>query len=233
MFTGIIAALGTVAALEARGGDVRLRIRSADLDWSDVSLGDSIATNGVCLTATDVTTHGFWADVSVETLTHTTIKQWVVGTPVNLEKALTPQSRLGGHIVSGHVDGLGTVTERIADARSERWTFSAPPALARYIAQKGSITIDGTSLTVNTVTDAQCSERAGENSEVKFSVNIVPHTAEKTIINSYGVGTEVNLEVDLIARYLERLMAGEHQRPSESQAKTLSQGFLAEHGFLK
>ncbi len=221
MFTGIIESLGKVAALEQKGGDVRLYIRAPNWSWKDVTLGDSIATNGVCLTAVDLPGDGFWADVSVETLTHTSIKHWKTGTAVNLEKALMPTSRLGGHIVSGHVDGVGKVLERKPDGRSERFTFEMPSALSRYVAHKGSITIDGTSLTVNTV------------SGCTFSVNIVPHTMEKTVIGGYKADTEVNLEVDVIARYLERLLKGESLQSESGESSNLSQAFLAEHGFLK
>lgn len=197
MFTGIIQAVGEVADLQSRGGDVRLRIRAGRLDLGDVALGDSIAVNGVCLTAVDLPGDGFAADVSRETLSLTSLGRLRPGSPVNLEKALTLATRLGGHLVSGHVDGLGRVLERHDDARSVRFRMKAPDELARYIAHKGSITVDGTSLTVNAV-DGSC-----------FELNIVPHTLKETIMGGYAVGTEVNLEVDLIARYLERLLLGE------------------------
>lgn len=219
MFTGIVETVGDIVALERRGGDVRLQVRAPALDWSDVALGDSIATNGVCLTAVVLTGDGFAADVSVETLSLTTVGTWKPGSRVNLEKALTPQSRLGGHIVSGHVDGMGEVVDRQPDARSERFTLRAPKALAKYIAHKGSITIDGTSLTVNKV-----------NGDL-FELNIVPHTLERTIIGGYRSGTPVNLEVDVIARYLERLLMGE--RAAEATNAGLSESFLAENGYLK
>ncbi len=217
MFTGIIEAVGQVAALERKGRDLRLYVRASEWQWQDVSLGDSIATNGVCLTAIELPGDGFWADVSVETLNHTTIGQWQIGTPVNLEKALMPTSRLGGHIVSGHVDGQGEVLRRQPDARSERFEIQMPESLARYVAQKGSITIDGISLTVNSVTESV------------FSVNIVPHTLAKTVMGHYQAGTAVNLEVDVLARYLERLLQG--SRPTEDSP--LTSAFLAEHGFMK
>lgn len=222
MFTGIIEALGRVEAVEARGGDVRLRIASAQLDWTDVALGDSIATNGICLTVVELPGEGFVADVSQETLQMTTLGRWRSGQQVNLEKALTPSSRLGGHIVSGHVDGVGQVTERSSDARSERFTLRAPAPLAKYIAHKGSITVDGTSLTVNKVTGAE------------FELNIVPHTLGHTIFDSYRVGVEVNLEVDVLARYLERLLLGEQAASQSSDTQNpLSEAFLAQHGYLK
>ncbi len=218
MFTGIIEAIGTIAAMENRGGDMRLTVSSPDLDWSDVGLGDSIATNGVCLTVVDLPSQAFVADVSIETLDLTAVGLWKVGSRVNLEKALTPQTRLGGHIVSGHVDGLGEIISREVDARSERFKIRAPKALAKYIAHKGSITIDGTSLTVNQVNGDE------------FDLNIVPHTLANTIMGSYKSGTQVNLEVDVIARYLERLLMGEQAAVKNA---TISEAFLAEHGFLK
>jgi riboflavin synthase len=197
MFTGIIEAIGEVVVCEPRGGDVRLRVKSSDLDFSDVQLGDSIATNGVCLTVVGLPGDGYVADVSAESLAMTTISDWSTGTLVNLERALTPKTRLGGHMVSGHVDDVGEVVSRHPDARSEQVRIRAPKALAKYIAHKGSITVDGTSLTVNKVEGAE------------FALNIVPHTLEKTVIGSYQPGTRVNLEVDVIARYLERLLLGD------------------------
>lgn len=197
MFTGIVEAVGEVAVCEPRGGDVRLRIKTNDLELADLQLGDSVSTNGVCLTVVELPGDGYVADVSSETLSLTTIGDWSVGTPVNLERALTPQTRMGGHLVSGHVDGIGEVVSRHPDARSERFRLRAPRELAKYIAHKGSITVDGTSLTVNKVEGAE------------FELNIVPHTLEKTVIGTYKPGTRVNLEVDLIARYLERLLQGD------------------------
>lgn len=197
MFTGIVEAVGEVAACEEKGGDLRLRIKTNDLGMSDIALGDSISTNGVCLTVVELPGDGYVADVSAETLSLTTVGDWGVGTKVNLEKALTPQTRMGGHMVSGHVDGIGEVVSRHPDARSERFRLRAPRELAKYIAHKGSITVDGTSLTVNKVEGAE------------FELNIVPHTLEKTVMDTYKAGTRVNLEVDLIARYLERLLLGE------------------------
>lgn len=196
MFTGIVEGIGSVVATEPRGGDLRLVIEAGTLALDAVQLGNSIAVNGICLTVVEFDTQRFAADVSVETLDHTTAGSWQVGTRVNLEQALTPQHRLGGHIVSGHVDGVGEVLARHSDARSERFRLRAPLALARYIAAKGSITLDGTSLTINAVDGAE------------FEINIVPHTLTHTIIGGYQPGTRVNLEVDVIARYLERLLWG-------------------------
>ena len=194
MFTGIIQAVGEVAAIEQTGGDVKLRIKTGTLPLEDVHLGDSIATNGVCLTVTELPGDGYWADVSTETLSLTSLKSTVVVIAVNLEKSLTPTTALGGHLVSGHVDGLGRVVGLTRDARSWRVSIEAPSDLARYIAQKGSICVDGTSLTVNAVEGA------------RFELNIIPQTWEETVFSGYALGSEVNLEVDVIARYLERLL---------------------------
>src|SRR5690606_4056208 len=214
MFTGIIEATGQIASLQPRGGDVRgqvstgrldlgewqprgcdvrVQVRTGKLDLGDVKLGDSIAVNGVCLTVVELPGDGFWADVSQETMRRSAFTQLKVGSRVNLEKALTATTRLGGHLVSGHVDGVGQVLSREDEARSVRFRIEAPAELARYIAQKGSITVDGTSLTVNGVDGAV------------FDLNIVPHTLQETIMGDYQPGTRVNLEVDVIARYLERL----------------------------
>lgn len=197
MFTGIILAIGEVAAIEHRAGDCRFKIDTGKLSLTDVVLGDSIAVNGVCLTAVELGPRYFCADVSNETLSRTLLNIATVGTPVNLELALTPSTRMGGHIVSGHVDGIGKIIEKKADGRSFRFKFQAPDNLAKYIAEKGSICINGISLTVNEVNGAV------------FSVNIVPHTLKETTLGSAVVGTQVNLEVDLLARYMERLMQGE------------------------
>jgi riboflavin synthase len=219
MFTGIVETTGTLTSMTPGEGDYRLRIDTADLSLADVHEGDSIAVNGVCLTATAVHKDGFSADVSVETLEHTTLGELKPGSALNLEKALTPDSRLGGHLVSGHVDGVGAVVELRPEARSWHIEVSAPDELARYIARKGSITVDGISLTVNEVTGA------------RFALNIVPHTREVTSMKHWQPGTRVNLEVDIIARYLERLLLGE--KAAQPDAGGLSKAFLAEHGFLK
>ena len=221
MFTGIIEALGTVVDTQPLGADLRLRIATGALDLNDVKLGDSIAVNGVCLTVTELPGDGFWADVSRETLVHTEFELLRPGMRVNLEKALMPTSRLGGHIVSGHVDGIGEVLERSQEGRSIRFKVRAPEALLRYIAPKGSITVDGVSLTVNAVDGTA------------FWLNIVPHTLDETLINDYSVGHRVNLEVDLIARYLERLLSGaQTDIQDESQSAGLTRALLAEHGFV-
>ncbi|RRQ21130.1 riboflavin synthase [Thiohalobacter thiocyanaticus] len=218
MFTGIIQAVGEVAALQPGGEDTRVRVRTGKLALDDVSLGDSIAVNGVCLTVVELPGDGFWADVSGETLARTGFRDLNVGSRVNLEKALTPTTRLGGHLVSGHVDGVGAVLERRPEGRSERFRIQAPAGLAKYIAGKGSICVDGVSLTVNAVDGAS------------FDLNIVPHTLQETTIGEYRSGTRVNLEVDIIARYLERLLLGEQ---AAEPGSGISASFLAEHGFLK
>lgn len=217
MFTGIIQAVGHLRACRERGGDLRLHIAAGKLDLSDVRLGDSIASNGVCLTVVELPGDGFVADVSRETLAHTTLGALTVGQRINLEKALRAQDRLGGHLVSGHVDGVGEVLALQTDGRAIRYRLRAPALLARYIAGKGSICVDGVSLTVNAVSGAE------------FELTIVPHTQAETIIGDYRPGTRVNLEVDLIARYLERLMQAE----PVAAAGTLNRALLAEYGFLK
>jgi riboflavin synthase len=193
MFTGIIQAVGRIAAREERGGDARIVIDAGALDLSDVALGDSIAVAGVCLTAVDLDGTRFAADVSAETLRLTTLGALGVGAAVNLEKSLRLADRLGGHLVSGHVDGVGAVVEVHDDGGSQRWTFRAPAPLARYIAVKGSICVDGTSLTVN---------QAGADT---FGVTLIPHTLAATTFGARKAGDAVNLEVDLVARYVERL----------------------------
>ena len=218
MFTGIIQAVGEIATLQPSGGDIRLRVQTGKLGLGDVGIGDSIATNGVCLTVTELPGDGYWADVSVETLNFTTLAELKPGSAVNLEKAMTPASRLGGHIVSGHVDGVGEVVSLVEDARSWRFVIRAPDALAKYIAHKGSICIDGTSLTVNAVSGAE------------FELNIIPQTMAETVFGSYSTGSKVNLEVDVIARYLERLVLGDAAADPESQG--VSMELLAENGFL-
>jgi riboflavin synthase len=218
MFTGIIQAVGEVAAMQPAGGDLRLRIQTGKLDLADVALGDSICTNGVCLTVIELPGDGYWADVSVETLDFTTLGDLEPGSKVNLEKALTPASRLGGHIVSGHVDGVGEVVSLQEDARSIRFVMRAPDELAKYIAHKGSICVDGTSLTVNAVNGAE------------FDLNIIPQTMAETVFGEYQPGSRVNLEVDVIARYLERLVQGD--AAANPDAPGLSMQTLAENGFV-
>ena len=194
MFTGIIEGVGRLARREARGGDARLRIEAGTLPFDNVRLGESIAVNGTCLTVVAFDADGFEADASTETLALTTLGALPAGAAVNLERAMRPDDRLGGHLVSGHVDGMGTVESVTDDARAQRWRFTAPRALMRYIASKGSICVDGTSLTVNGV-DAE-----------GFDVALVPHTVAHTAFATTRPGDPVNLEVDQVARYVERLL---------------------------
>jgi riboflavin synthase len=203
VFTGIIQAVGRIAQIEAGEEDIRLRIETGKLSLGEVGLGDSVATSGVCLTVTELPGDGFWADVSPETLSLTSLGTKNVGDSVNLETSLTLSTPLGGHLVSGHVDGVGKIERIIEDARFWRVRVAAPDNLARYIAMKGSICVDGTSLTVNQVDGAS------------FELTIIPQTWEETVFSEYQAGSPVNLEVDVIARYLERLMQYD-QSPSES-----------------
>lgn len=212
MFTGVIRATGTLAGLAERGGDRRLSIKSAGLPWREYAVGESIAVNGVCLTAVGFSEDGFDADVSRETLSVTTLGTLATGSPVNLEPALALGERLGGHLVSGHVDGLGTVTERRQDGRAWRFGFELPAELSRYVARKGSVAIDGVSLTINDV------------SGNRFGVSIIPHTLDETIFAHYRVGTRVNVEVDMMARYLERL-AGADASPGLTRDTLKAQGY--------
>jgi len=234
MFTGIIQAVGKIAALDKRGGDARLRVATGTLDLSDVKPGDSVAVSGVCLTAVALDAKGFSADVSGETLARTTLGGLKPGDAVNLEKALTPTARLGGHLVSGHVDGIGTVHERIQDARSVRFRIEAPAALAKYIAEKGSVCVDGVSLTVNAVDDSREGGDGATHGAVAggaaFEVNIVPHTLAATTLDGLAPGRRVNIEVDLLARYLERLLTAGRADDAPT-AVGMTREWLARHGF--
>jgi riboflavin synthase len=217
MFTGIIEAVGTIAAIEERKGDKRLSIHVGKLDTTDVALGDSIACNGVCLTVIEFDKQSYSADVSGETLALTTLGHLKVGAKVNLEKALTPTTRLGGHLVSGHVDAVGQIVEIKQASRSIQYVIEAPAELGKYIAKKGSITVDGVSLTVNEVSGA------------RFNLNLVPHTLQETTAIDYQVGSSVNLEVDLLARYLERLLLGQ----SQASGSNVDYQLLLNSGFIK
>jgi riboflavin synthase len=212
MFTGIIKATGEVGQIVPRGGDMRLTIRSDGLPWNEFEVGESISVNGVCLTAVDFEQGGFLTDVSVETLNVTALEGLTIGDKVNLEPSLALGERLGGHLVSGHVDCVGTIRGRESDARSVRLDIEIPAQYRRYVARKGSVCIDGVSLTVNEVSDNV------------FSVNIIPHTADVTIIGGYQVGTSVNIEVDLLARYLERLLTA-------GDDTGITKDFLRAHGY--
>lgn len=219
MFTGIIEAIGTIKSLDNLGDDIRLTVHAGKLDMSDVHLGDSIANNGVCLTVVDMGADYYKADVSAETIKYTGFANYRSGTHVNLEKAMRTDSRFGGHIVSGHVDGVGVVESVHAHTRYVEIWVKAPDEIAKYIAHKGSITVDGVSLTVNEVKGAS------------FMLWLIPHTLQETVIGEYQAGTKVNLEVDVIARYLERLMLGD--KASDTEKPDISMRFLAENGYLR
>ena len=220
MFTGIIEAVGSIVAMESKGSDVSVRVRSGKLDLRDVKLGDSIATNGVCLTVVQLPGDGYIADVSGETIARTGFADYQPGQRVNLEKALMPTSRLGGHLVSGHVDGVGKIVAIKPLGRAMEYWVEAPSELARYIAEKGSITVDGISLTVNSVEGA------------RFRLTIVPHTSGETTVGEWKVGSRVNLEVDVIARYLERLVLGD-KAADVAPATGVTMAMLAENGFMR
>ncbi|WMN59233.1 riboflavin synthase [Pseudoalteromonas xiamenensis] len=218
MFTGIIEATGHLSELKLQQGDLSVRVKSSNLDMADVHLGDSIATNGVCLTVVEKFSDGFRADVSNETLSLTRFGDYKIGQTVNLEKALQPISRLGGHLVSGHIDGVADIVAVTPNARATEYWLKAPSHLIKYIPYKGSVAIDGISLTVNAIEDD------------RFKLTIVPHTAQETTIADFKVGTKVNLEVDQIARYLERLLGKDDTVKSES---TLTTSLLAQAGFIR
>jgi riboflavin synthase len=213
MFTGIVKAKGSIAAMNRQGGDVRLTVRSEGLPWHEYEIGESIAVNGVCLTAVALHDDGFDTDVSVETLDVTALNTLGPGSDVNLEPAISLGERLGGHLVSGHVDCVGSVTSRSVDARSVRLAIEIPKEYAHYVAKKGSVCVDGVSLTINEV------------SGNTFELNIIPHTADVTIIGDYVVGTKLNVEVDLLARYLERLLSKDNDG--------ISLDFLKAHGYAR
>ena len=197
MFTGLIEGVGRLAAREPMGGDVRLRVEVGSLPFEQVQPGESIAINGACMTVVEFDAASFGVDASSETLSLTTLGTMPLGAAVNLERAKRPSDRLGGHLVSGHVDGLGRVQRIADDGRAQRWRFTAPASLLRYIARKGSICVDGVSLTVNAVD--------GEG----FEVALIPHTISHTAFATTALGDAVNLEVDLVARYVERLLSAE------------------------
>lgn len=220
MFTGIIESVGKVKAMQNMGGDIRLTIQT-DLDMSDVKLGDSIATNGVCLTVIDFAQGYYVADVSRETIQRSTMMHWQAGQAVNVEKAMLPTTRFGGHIVSGHVDAVGEIIVARQDARSLYFEVDVPTDLARYLAEKGSITVDGISLTINHL-----------NGHI-VSLNLIPHTAQHTNISTWTVGRKVNIEVDILARYIERLLLGEKAAQTQKDTSKIDLNFLAQHGFLK
>ncbi len=220
MFTGIIESVGQVKAMQPVGGDIRLIVEANDLDFSDISLGDSIASNGICLTVVDLGSNYYAVDVSRETIARTALQDLKAGDIVNLEKAMLPTTRFGGHIVSGHVDGVGVVSKLQQDARSIYIEIEIPPELAHYTATKGSITLDGISLTTNLVRDNI------------VCLNIIPHTAKMTnIAKHWLVGDKVNVEVDLVARYLERLL--NKTSDNSTTSNPITESFLADNGFMK
>lgn len=206
MFTGIVQDIGRIDALESRDGDVRLTVAVERLDLARTRIGDSIAVAGACVTAVVVQPRFFSADVSRETLARTTMNDWRVGHRVNLEPALRAGDALGGHLVAGHVDGVAEVRERRGDARSLQLRLRVPAPLARYVARKGSVTLDGVSLTVNAVD--------GED----FEVNLVPHTLAVTTLDTLAVGAQVNFEADMLARYVERLAESRHDSGLSEEA---------------
>lgn len=215
MFTGIIQDLGTITAVQTSGTDTTITVATKQLGLDDASIGDSIAVNGVCLTATTIDGNAYTADISHETLQKTTLKNLSVGQTVNLEKALTLSTPLGGHLVSGHVDGVGTLAKKSPDGNSTRYYFTAPKELMKYIAPKGSITIQGISLTVNHVDD--------ENNT--FDVAIIPHTEEKTNLGLLNVGDSINLEIDLVARYINRFLIASNNDEGLTLNKIMQAGF--------
>ncbi|MDE1262773.1 riboflavin synthase [Vibrio aestuarianus] len=217
MFTGIVEAVGTLAAITPKGEDISVTVNVGNLDMADVKLGDSIATNGVCLTVVDFGSHHYSADLSLETLNKTGFTAYQVGDKLNLEKAMLPTTRFGGHIVSGHVDGVGEIIERNSVGRAIELWVAMPKELNKYLAEKGSVTVDGISLTVN------------ELRKNAFKLTIVPHTSEETTINDFHVGRKVNLEVDVLARYMERLL--QVQRGEDAPESKITMEFLQQNGF--
>ena len=216
MFTGIIKAKGIIRSLKKQGGDLCMSIQSKGLDWSSFDVGESISVNGVCLTATALRSDGFDADVSMETIKVSALGGLTSGSMVNLEPSLGLGERLGGHLVSGHIDCVGTVVARESDGRSVRLKVEVPWEYGRYLAKKGAICVDGVSLTINTV------------SAQAFEVNIIPHTAEETISGDYVVGAAVNIEVDMLARYIERLLDRDVTPEADGD---ISRDFLKAHGY--
>lgn len=217
MFTGIVEAVGTLSAMTPKGGDMSITVTCHDLDMSDVKLGDSIATNGICLTVVAMTDNSYSADLSLETLDKSAFAGYQIGDKLNLEKAMLPSTRFGGHIVSGHVDGVGEIIERHSVGRAIEYWVACPAAISKYIAEKGSITVDGISLTVNALRDDA------------FKLTIVPHTSGQTTIDDFSVGKQVNLEVDVLARYMERLLHSQTQASSPTSRLTMD--FLQQNGF--
>ncbi len=219
MFTGIVESVGEIVAVEQSGSDCRMSVRGGEMDLVGLKLGDSVCVSGVCLTVTVLDNACFWVDVSAETLACTTLGELSVGGHVNLEQAVTPSTRLGGHLVSGHVDGVGSITSLREDGRSTRVRVRVPVEITKYIAVKGSVCVDGISLTVNGVVGDE------------FHVNIIPHTMKKTTMHEFKEGRRVNIEVDVVARYLERLLTADHD--SGKKKRTITADFLAAHGYAR
>jgi len=219
MFTGIIEAVGKIKSIDINSNGAKVHVAVGKLDMADVKLGDSIATNGVCLTVVGFDANSFSADVSNETLTRTGFTHYQIGQAVNLEKAMLPTTRFGGHIVSGHVDAVADILSITNNGNSTEYWLSMSDEVAHYLAEKGSVTIDGVSLTINSL------------DEHKFRLTIVPHTAQETIISSYQVGSKINLEVDVMARYVERLLTKNKQHTPEPSGVTES--LLMQSGFIK
>ncbi|GLX84363.1 riboflavin synthase subunit alpha [Thalassotalea loyana] len=220
MFTGIIEAIGTIKAINVSSMGARITIDVGSLSMDDVKLGDSIATNGICLTVVEYGADHFSADVSNETLKRTGFANYTVGQRVNLEKAMLPTTRFGGHIVSGHVDAVAQISQITDNGNAKDYWISMSEEIAPYIAEKGSITIDGVSLTVNSLTEDQ------------FRLTIVPHTSEQTIMPSYVAGTSVNIEVDVMARYIERLLLKKDNK-HHGASSNVTEELLARSGFIK
>jgi riboflavin synthase len=219
MFTGIILGKGKVVEKRSSGSGMIFSLEP-DFDLTDPEEGESIAVNGVCLTARDISTRKFTVDVSPESLARTNLGKLSLASKVNLERALRLSDRLGGHMVSGHVDAVSTVIERKMVGNFVQFTFGVPAGLGRYIIEKGSIAIDGTSLTVNT-----CDDKT-------FSIVVIPHTLEVTLLGVLQAGDSVNIEVDLIGKYVEKMLQAEEPGPQKSQAG-INPEFLAKHGFMK
>ncbi len=216
MFTGIIEALGSVSQIERASGGARLNV-TTDMDMSSDRIGDSVAVNGICLTIVEITTNSFALDLSQETIGRTTFEEMKVGDKVNLERALKFSGRLGGHLVTGHIDGVGVVRRRTRSGASEVFEITAPSGMERYMIEKGSIAVDGISLTINS-----CQGR-------DFSVNIIPHTLSVTTLGLHMSGSRVNIEADVLGKYIERIMSGGKAGGSGD----IDLELLAKHGFLK
>lgn len=213
MFTGIIQSIGKITSITSGSVDTRLTVSVGKMPFNDVEMGESISINGACMTVVAFDKSRFSVDISRESLAMTTLGRLKTGSAVNLERAMRLSDRLGGHLVSGHVDGVGQITQRVKEGRSVRFGIHVPEGLSKYIAHKGSVCIDGVSLTVNEVKDN------------KFSLQIIPHTLQETIFSQYNVGDDVNIEVDIIARYLERLLMKDEKSSGVTMDQIIKAGF--------